>query len=175
MRLQHRCFPMNLPCSFIKKRLQHRCFPMNLAKFLRTAFFIEHIRELLFKVTFETSQNFTMKNKKLLLSCPGVFINNLDHVYNWVGCFYWWQWSSKSSLERLCECETSVTSLCTCCDNVTTDTKHKVYIVNGRRINYKCIIATNSFVCAIQYGRKLSYFTLIWSLIQCKLMAKVTV
>ena len=31
-------------CNFIKKRLQHRCFP---AKFLRTPFFIEHVRWLL--------------------------------------------------------------------------------------------------------------------------------
>ena len=29
-------------CNFIKKKLQHRCFPMKFAKFLRTAFFIEH-------------------------------------------------------------------------------------------------------------------------------------
>ena len=31
------------PCNFIKKRLQHRCFPVNLTKFLRSAFFIEHL------------------------------------------------------------------------------------------------------------------------------------
>ena len=30
--------------NFIRKRLQHRCFPANIAKFLRTAFFIEHLR-----------------------------------------------------------------------------------------------------------------------------------
>ena len=35
--------------DFIKKRLQHRCFPVNIAKFLRTAFFIEHLRWLLIK------------------------------------------------------------------------------------------------------------------------------
>ena len=34
-------------CDFIKKRLQHRCFPVNIAKFLRTAFFIEHLWWLL--------------------------------------------------------------------------------------------------------------------------------
>ena len=60
---------------------------MNNAKFLRTAFFIEHLRQLLLKVMFETCQNFTMKNKKLLLSFSGIFIDNLDHVHNWVGCF----------------------------------------------------------------------------------------
>ena len=34
-------------CKFIKKRLQLRCFPLNIAKFLRTAFLIEHLRWLL--------------------------------------------------------------------------------------------------------------------------------
>ena len=29
--------------NFIKKRLQHSCFPMNTERFLRTAFFIEHL------------------------------------------------------------------------------------------------------------------------------------
>ena len=37
---------------------------MNIAKFLRTASFIEHRRKLLFKVMFDTCQNFIMKNKK---------------------------------------------------------------------------------------------------------------
>ena len=36
----------------------------------------------------------------------------MDHVHNWVGCFHLWQWSSKISWKRLCECETSVTSVC---------------------------------------------------------------
>ena len=30
----------------IKKRLQYRCFPANIAKFLRTAFYNEHLRWL---------------------------------------------------------------------------------------------------------------------------------
>ena len=30
-------------CNIIKKRLQHSYFPVNFAKFLRTAFFIEHL------------------------------------------------------------------------------------------------------------------------------------
>ena len=29
--------------SLLKKSLWHRCFPVNLAKFLRTAFFTEHL------------------------------------------------------------------------------------------------------------------------------------
>ena len=48
----------------IKLQTQHKCFPINIAKFLRTAFFIEHLRKLIFKAMFETCQNFTMKNKK---------------------------------------------------------------------------------------------------------------
>ena len=31
-------------CNFMKKRLQHRRFPVNITKFVRTAFFIEHLR-----------------------------------------------------------------------------------------------------------------------------------
>ena len=34
-------------CNFVKKRFQHRCFPVNIAKFLRTAFFTEHLWWLL--------------------------------------------------------------------------------------------------------------------------------
>ena len=37
-------------CNFIKKRLQHRCFPVNIAKFLRAAIFIEHLRCLPLKI-----------------------------------------------------------------------------------------------------------------------------
>ena len=35
------------PANLSKKSLRHRCFPVNFAKFLRTSFFIEHIRWLL--------------------------------------------------------------------------------------------------------------------------------
>ena len=28
------------------------------------------------------------KQEKLLLSCSGLFIDNLEHVHNWVGCFF---------------------------------------------------------------------------------------
>ena len=34
-------------CNFIKKIFQHRCFSVNIAKFWRTAFFIEHLPWLL--------------------------------------------------------------------------------------------------------------------------------
>ena len=35
------------PAVSLKKRLWHRCFPVNFVKFLRTPFFIEHLRWLL--------------------------------------------------------------------------------------------------------------------------------
>ena len=37
-------------CNFIKKRLQHWCLPANIAKFLRTAFFMEHLWWLVLKM-----------------------------------------------------------------------------------------------------------------------------
>ena len=39
--------------SFIIKRFQHRCFPVNISTFVRTAFFIEHLR-LLLPLSFST-------------------------------------------------------------------------------------------------------------------------
>ena len=42
--------PLFVTCSFIKKRLQHRCFTLDIAKFLRTASFIEHLQWLLLMV-----------------------------------------------------------------------------------------------------------------------------
>ena len=36
-----------LPATLLKKRPWHRCFPVNFAKFLRTTFFIQHLRWLL--------------------------------------------------------------------------------------------------------------------------------
>ena len=35
------------PATLLKKGLQHRCFPVKFAKFLRKAFFTEHLRWLL--------------------------------------------------------------------------------------------------------------------------------
>ena len=45
-------------CNFIKKRFQERCFPVNIAKFLRTAFFIEHLRGLLLSIV-KIAKNWT--------------------------------------------------------------------------------------------------------------------
>ena len=40
------------PANLLKKRLWHKCFPVNFEKFLRTPFFIEHLRWLLLKTSF---------------------------------------------------------------------------------------------------------------------------
>ena len=40
-------------CKSIKKRLQHKCFPVNIAKILRTAFFMEHLRWLLLQMLYK--------------------------------------------------------------------------------------------------------------------------
>ena len=52
----------------------------------------------------------------------------------------------KSSWERLCECQTSVTCVCMCCDKVTINKKHKLYIyiyiyiyISNWRIGYTAI------------------------------------
>ena len=40
------------PATLLKKRLWRRCFPVNFTKFLRTPFFIEHLRWLLLNKMF---------------------------------------------------------------------------------------------------------------------------
>ena len=58
--LQNRCskisqyFTILHNILFIKKTLQHRYFSVNIAKFLKTAFFIEHLRWLLLAILFST-------------------------------------------------------------------------------------------------------------------------
>ena len=55
-----------------------------MAKFLRTDFLIEHLRWLLFKVMFDKLPELHHEERKrLLLSCSGFSINNLDYVLNW--------------------------------------------------------------------------------------------
>ena len=49
-------------CSFIKKRLQFRYYFLNIAKFLRTALFIEHFRWLVFDPVSHLRLNFFYAN-----------------------------------------------------------------------------------------------------------------
>ena len=51
--------------NFIEKRLQHTCFPVKFSRFLRTCFFIEHLRLLLPKRHFHVPQ---------MLKYPSIFM-----------------------------------------------------------------------------------------------------
>ena len=46
-------------CHFNKKSLQQRFFPVNIAKFLNTAFLIEHLQWLLLLLSTQTSNSLT--------------------------------------------------------------------------------------------------------------------
>ena len=51
-------------CNFIKKRLQHRCFPVNIVKFLRTAFYTEHLRGCFCTLGTAELENIVRRNGK---------------------------------------------------------------------------------------------------------------
>ena len=84
-----------LACNFIEKTLQHRCFPKNIAKFVRTAFFIEHLRWLLLV----TAISRRYSEKQLLQNSKDNMLHNSVSVDKKVcpatkteihpGCFQW--------------------------------------------------------------------------------------
>ena len=51
-------------CNFMKKRLQHRCFPVNIAKYLRTAFYIDYLWWLLLMYQFLQTYSGFIASKK---------------------------------------------------------------------------------------------------------------
>ena len=55
------------PATLLKKRFRQRCFPVNFAKFLRTAFLIEHQRWLLLFVG--NNESFLLYDVKLRTCC----------------------------------------------------------------------------------------------------------
>ena len=65
-------------CNFIQKRFQHSCFPVNIAKFLRTAFFIEHLRWLLLSLINTKRYRNDQRSGFVLLS----LLLNLNIFYN---------------------------------------------------------------------------------------------
>ena len=40
------------------------------------------------------------EEERFLISCSGFFSDNLEHIHNWLGCFYSRQWSSTSRMEN---------------------------------------------------------------------------
>ena len=67
-------YPCLQACIFIKRRLQHRCF---LKKFLRTAFFVEHL------TLHYTSSKFNVMNEFF----GGLWVQNLHFSYFLCHCF----------------------------------------------------------------------------------------
>ena len=65
------------PATLLKERLQYRCFPVNIAKLLRAAFFIEHLRWLRLYILdgWQGSENTCKEyhSKYFRSSHPGVF------------------------------------------------------------------------------------------------------
>ena len=66
---------MSQGCNCIKKRLWYKCFHINIAKFLRTPFFIEHLRWLFWQkhspgnvLQKRCSKKFCKINRKTLVS-----------------------------------------------------------------------------------------------------------
>ena len=68
------------PATLLKKRLWHGCFPVNFAKFLRTPFLTEHLRQLLLKCqnNFKCQLLMSAKNKKSTLSKITLILNVLS-------------------------------------------------------------------------------------------------
>ena len=54
------------PATLLKRNSNLRCFPVSIAKFLRTAFFIEHLRWLLLPFT-TTFRNYYWKDRLVIL------------------------------------------------------------------------------------------------------------
>ena len=52
---------------FNKKKLQHKCLPVNIAKFLRTAFFIEYLWWLLLNSDLRLAMQILTKQKEAIL------------------------------------------------------------------------------------------------------------
>ena len=66
--------------NIFKKKLQHRCFPVNIAKFLKTAFFIEHLRWLLLR-EINSKQVSTRVNEKKIKSSRKKYMS-CEHALN---------------------------------------------------------------------------------------------
>ena len=96
---------------------------MNIAKFLRGASFYRTPSVAACKIWVWNLLELHHKEQiRLLLSCSDFFIDNLDHVHNWVG------WSSKNSWKRLCECEIIITA-CMCCGNIKMNKKYQIIYI----------------------------------------------
>ena len=82
------------PATLLKKRLWHKWFPENFAKFLRTLFFIEHLRWLLLRHEFPANI-YVFKVKKRNRKWCEIYSKLTIKIPERRQCFYCWQWTSK--------------------------------------------------------------------------------
>ena len=68
--------------NFIKKRLRNRCFPVNIVKLLRTAFFIEHLSDGCFWISYKTCWKQLWRKSFL----GRVFLRNLLEIISSLCC-----------------------------------------------------------------------------------------
>ena len=71
--------------NFINEVLQRRCFPVNMVKFLRTAFFLEHLRWLLLDLLMTSRYFFGQLNNVFIIVFPrSIDINLLVNIRTFV-------------------------------------------------------------------------------------------
>ena len=91
--------------TLLKKRLYHRCFPINIAKFLRTAFFIEHLYRLLLPISLTFCRVRVSKARKplrlLLLVEPDQVCAAKFKLAQSCHRFFWLVWWVQPQNERL--------------------------------------------------------------------------
>ena len=93
-----------MPAIVLKKRLQYKCLPVNFAKFLRTPFLKEHLRQLLLR--FRTAWSFKMLD--ILSLYNNVFSDKALVKKNFVSLQVCLQFRSKN---RFSNCSQSLHSL----------------------------------------------------------------
>ena len=75
---QNTCFVVLKSCNFIKKRLLRRCFLVNIAEFLKTFFYIEHLRRLHLHLDNSQSFNILLVNIALNWWCHFILMSKFS-------------------------------------------------------------------------------------------------
>ena len=76
---KHLCQSLR-PATLFKKRLWHRCFLVNFAKFLRTSFFIEHLRWLLLNAEKGANLGSILLNESyFFIMMKRLFVTGIDY------------------------------------------------------------------------------------------------
>ena len=113
--------------KIIKKRLQYKCFSINIAKFFRTIFLSNTFGSCFLKLCFKPVRTSPWRTKKAFTKLLWLLYWWLGSCSQWGKLFLLLKWPSKTSWKRLCECETSLTIVCMCCDKFVINKRHKVH------------------------------------------------